>query len=114
MPETKTKYAWGRPTHLADGHRLFMADEGFAIADDSGSKPELTDDGVLWLDLSLPLGITLDESFDPPHEHFMIPLVNEAGEQVRTITNVRTLMYLARWLKWPVREEESGRTFYVR
>jgi hypothetical protein len=69
------------------GHRIFQAvgltdygqgqlkqagyPHGFAIADNSGGTPELTDDGVLWLDESKPIKV------DATHVTF--PLVDGRG-----------------------------------
>lgn len=49
------RYKWHRVLQIPNGHRYFRSLVGkcerFAVADDSGETPHLTDDGVLWLDL---------------------------------------------------------------
>jgi hypothetical protein len=54
------------------GHRIFREDRGpfaapetcrWAIADNSGSRPDTTDDGVLWLDFDRPISVGLGEHF---------------------------------------------------
>jgi hypothetical protein len=68
---TKAAWKWEPAIKLEPrGHRIFRdarddyrAPElrGWAIADDSGDYPHTTDDGVLWLDLSEPIIVTVGE-----------------------------------------------------
>lgn len=70
MTKTKRDYKWAEVHRLEKGgHRIFREDRGeyaapetcrWAIADNSGSRPETTDDGVLWLDFARPLDVSLD------------------------------------------------------
>lgn len=65
-----TKYKWTDGMFLEPGgHRIFREDRGgfaapetlrWAIADNSGPRPDTTDDGVLWLDFSRPLRVGMD------------------------------------------------------
>lgn len=52
--------SWNLEHTLPGGHRLFTKREApftgkVYVADESGQTPDLTDDGLLWLDLSRPL-----------------------------------------------------------
>lgn len=50
---TNINRVWVDKHLLPGGHTIFTNDSGeVAIADESGTTPETTDDGVLWLDLS--------------------------------------------------------------
>lgn len=99
---------WTFEERLPDGHRLFSANTSdgvkYAIADDSGSDPERTDDGVLWLDVSRCLVIEKDDSFEPPRQCVFIPLVNDKGERYRATTDVSTLLHLGNKYKWQVED----------
>lgn len=63
------KWARGESVRLEKGgHRIFREDRGefaapetcrWAIADNSGTTPDRTDDGILWLDFSRPLAVHL-------------------------------------------------------
>ena len=109
------KNGWKQEETLPDGHRLFSkrTDDGvkYAIADDSGATPEDTDDGILWLDSSRCLILDRDESFDPPREFMMIPLIDDNGKQTRTPCNVSTLLHLANTMDWYV-EDVNRKVIY--
>lgn len=88
---------WRMTEQLPDGHRLFtcrLEDGTFrhAIADNSGRTPEDTEDGILWLDNKRHLDAGSRE-MGPS-----IPLVNDDDEPSRTISDVRTILWLAREL----------------
>jgi hypothetical protein len=54
MATSKTRYDWGRVVLLCKGgHRLFFLKDSAAVSlcDNSGDRPEFTDDGVLWIDM---------------------------------------------------------------
>jgi hypothetical protein len=107
---TKT-YAWGLPEHLPDGHRIFRGHfDRFAIADNSGKRPEQTDDGILWLDQTRPL--RLETNVFEVKEYLHIPLVDEDGTATHTITNAQTLLYLSARFNWVIRTE-TGTEFTV-
>ena len=69
--KTKTAWKWEQMLRLEPkGHRIFRdARDDFqapelrrwAIADNSGGQPDTTDDGVLWLDLTRPITVTVGE-----------------------------------------------------
>ena len=67
----KTTWKWEHAIKLEPrGHRVFRdARDDFkapelrrwAIADNSGNRPDSTDDGVLWLDFSRPIAVRVGE-----------------------------------------------------
>lgn len=69
MTKTKRDYKWAEVHRMEKGgHRIFREDRGeyaapetcrWAIADNSGSRPETTEDGVMWLDFTRPLDVSL-------------------------------------------------------
>jgi len=65
-----------------NGHRLFFSDtfRAWALADDSGETPNLTDDGVLWIDLDdlLQNGGVRGEILDSGRIHFPILVHRDA------------------------------------
>lgn len=105
---------WSGPTNLPDGHRIFerQGPDGLerAIADDSGRTPELTDDGLLFLDPSRSL-IVMAEGED---EHLAIPLIDERGKRTRTPTDAASLLYLSREYGWTIHDEVRERFYNVR
>jgi hypothetical protein len=68
---TKTEWKWDNEIKLEPkGHRIFRdarddfkAPElrGWAIADNSGGRPHTTEDGVLWLDFSRPVVVSVGQ-----------------------------------------------------
>lgn len=103
----------GSGWELPDGHRIFATrnngrgEHAWAIADESGGLPEDTDDGVLWLDQSRPLGVGEGTP--------TIPLRRESdGAPVRTITDPPTILMLSRMLRWTIADEARGHTYNVR
>jgi hypothetical protein len=103
---------WTHTNPLPDGHTLFFTDTHdyptlIAIADESGDKPEDTDDGILWLDFDRPLmaGTHKDDPDDPNSRlssYCSIPLKTPDSEETRTISDIPTLFLLAAWFNWPV------------
>lgn len=123
MTTTRT-LRWIDQIKLPDGHRIFRAPEPFhemmrihlpssiqrapgggiwALADNSGSYPEQTDDGVLWLDFSRDLnaGRSATDDFDGTTP--MIPLIDSGNAQSRTITDTCTLLWLSTRFDWRIR-----------
>ena len=98
-------HVWMPPTELPDGHRLFEASTAFrttngrpliAIADDSGERPEQTDDGVLWLDFDRALML-------PSPDHMpKIPVLTPDSEPRWVSTDAVTIMCLAWRKEWNV------------
>jgi hypothetical protein len=110
---------WTKQINLPDGHRLFAAsgnvyigalpsevaaDERgiWAMADESGTYPHDTDDGVLWLDFRRPLdaGASKTEHYDGATP--TIPLLNPGGHQCSTITDTLTLLALSCRFQWDI------------
>jgi hypothetical protein len=60
------KYIWKAPR----GHKFFedTSNGRLAIADDSGDRPDQTDDGVLWVDPGRPICATRDGGMTLPME----------------------------------------------
>ncbi len=90
------------------GHRIFREDRGpfaapetcrWAIADNSGSRPDTTDDGILWLDLARPMEVSLGD-----FGVVGIPVLSERdGGEYRVSAGVEALATLRRrFPKWPV------------
>lgn len=99
----------GAGVPLPDGHTIHESVEQpgrWAISDESGDYPELTDDGLLWLDN----GGGDESDFrcldgDLPS----IPLVSDAGEETRTPTDTATILFLSRFLRWTI---NAGPNYY--
>ena len=107
---------WASPIKLPDGHRLFQADTippalkaylppsiqiprgggVWAMADESGSYPEETDDGILWLDFGR------DLNAGPSGGPSGIPLLDPSGKSVSTITDTATLLRLSARFDWRI------------
>ena len=109
MPKsTSSPYTWCEQIALPDGHRIFRSDfNRWAIADESGSIPEQTNDGVLWLDFKRPLKIETNV-FEPSptlKEYMFVPLRDEANDQHKTGTNAAALLYLAARFDWRIANE---------
>jgi hypothetical protein len=66
-----------------------------AIADDSGATPTQTDDGVLWLNLQLPLRVDKDNVC-------LIPLTTADGSSAVAPTDFQTLLLLAAEYDWQI------------
>lgn len=62
-----------------------------SLCDQSGDRPHLTDDGVLWVDTSKPWMIADDD-----YAH--VPLVNQEGDPTRTFTTWRDAVLISRVL----------------
>lgn len=113
---------WGSVEVLPDGHRMFPLIKPYAnaligkipiktvwhqehglwaIADDSGREPQDTNDGVLFLDFSTPLGIgrKVGGSYGDTGS---IPLVDTEGKQTRTPSDAATVFLLASEFNWGV------------
>ena len=103
---------WSKPVHLADGHRIFQAryTDRWAIADDSGSTPDQTDDGILWLDQTRPLKI--ETNVFEAKEYRFIPLLSPTGKESHAVTNMATMMYLSAHFVWRI-EDENGSSWQV-
>lgn len=96
---------WTHTNPLPDGHTLFFTDSKqypdlIAIADESGERPELTNDGVLWLDFERPL--SLGKPYGEVETTGKIPLKTPDNEETTTITDVATIFLLANWFNWKV------------
>lgn len=88
-----------------EGHKFFAAPDGrIAIADWSGHYPHQTDDGVLWLDPSRAMRVWLR-----PREPVLvvIPLINKAGEQTATVSDIRTADFAQKVGKMRVETESA-------
>lgn len=95
-----TTMNWTLLETLPSGHRLFscLGTTRIAIADESGSTPSRTDDGVLWLDHKRNLSV---------HEEGLrqtgfVPLLDNNGEETRTVVDMASLMVLSAKFHWPI------------
>lgn len=96
------------------GHRLFLEDRGpfaapetcrWAIADNSGRTPELTEDGILWLDFKRYLHLALEDSIV-----LSIPLRAERGGETWAPAGVDSFIKLREMFPaWPVRLSKTTR-----
>ena len=84
-----TTYNWiRRKKPTADGHAFFQNHDGrWAVADNSGSVPETTDDGVLWLDSSRPIEVSGTGSIH-------VPLRRDEGTECFTIASEEEVAFL--------------------
>lgn len=99
---------------LQDGHRIFSKKDtpGFIIADNSGSTPELTDDGELFLDLDRNLLVEVDVN---GNSFCSIPLLDAEDKPTRTPTNPATILFLAGTFDWKISVQcEKQRSFEAR
>lgn len=114
------KYKWeGAGTALPDGHTIFETHDGpdgsmWAIADESGGRPDETDDGVLWLDPGRCLCIKKNTTHDSPYEYLSIPLRYEDGTYTRTPTDAATILFLSRFFSWTIEDKDRGAYYNVR
>jgi hypothetical protein len=98
-------FDWLHSDSLPDGHRLFYTPsiKDVAIADDSGDKPEDTDDGVRWLDFDEPLsckpGLVGGEPF---HTLCRIPIKDKYGHKTYTISNAPAILELSAAFQWQI------------
>lgn len=112
MNDTTIKWE-GAGTKLPSGHTIFETHDnghgetGWAIADESGDLPHLTDDGILWLDVSRCLHVSSE--FAP-----IVPLVGENGERTRTPVDAPTILFLSKMFKWTIADDERGNFYNVR
>lgn len=79
------------------GHKFFRGENGrIAIADDSGSNPERTDEycfnGVLYLDFDRPVVCNFTDG------GFSIPLITEYGKKCSTYASLNEAVYVIRKL----------------
>lgn len=120
-------YEWqGAGTKLPSGHTIFETHKvrvgiadflrgssgSWAIADQSGFRPDLTDDvrlydEVMFLDFNRPLDVSTSHS---P----VVPLTTKSGKRYSTPVDAPTIFFLAREFGWPVVDEVRGRYFNVR
>lgn len=80
---------WKSLYRVHKGHKVFeeVGTGRLAIADDSGDLPELTEDGLLWIDLSRKIWLETASCA-------RLPLIDDKGRESHTPTS----MGLARWL----------------
>lgn len=110
---------WGTP--LPDGHRIIEGIDRdrqyrWAIMDNSGDRPEVTDEGILWLDRDRPLLIAteiVDLVGGHGIEHFQIPVITEDGRKAYTPTNARSILMLSRFMRWTIEDESRGHYYTV-
>lgn len=78
MKRNENHYNWSLLKGFPDGHRYFTCTERprIAVCDQSGPIPDLTDDGVLWLDRS--------RSLRWRGGSLWVPVVDEHGGRYRT------------------------------
>lgn len=106
-------YEWGRPIRLynPDGHRLFQSlkdkppESEWAVADNSGSLPHLTEDGVLWVNDQEPL-------FLFPTDHGIrveVPVFKTPLERYTVRMHASAVFVLKRHVRgdWPIKLARS-------
>lgn len=74
------------------GHKFFREKESYriAIADWSGSTPEKTDDGVLWLDATRPIVVSFSSS---RRLVTWLPLQRPDGRETHAPTDLQTALF---------------------
>jgi hypothetical protein len=91
---------WERIFQVPGGHTYFkdLRDGRIAVADRSGSNPDKTEDGPLWLDHNR--WIALEEEDDGLV--LTAPVVNKAGKGLITLISLREAFYLvkAQGMRW--------------
>jgi len=115
------KYHWeGAGTLLPSGHTIFETHDGedgsmWAIADESGDRPDTTEDGVLWLDPSRCLLVAKDDSFDEPREFTQIPVIKESdGKRYHVGCDAATILFLSRFFRWTIVDQDNGAFYNMR
>jgi hypothetical protein len=85
-------YLWDKIAAFRDGHKYFedKLTGRVSIADQSGSTPEDTDDGVLWLDLEKGIVAPSDEC-----KFWQISLKHVNGKSASTVVSVNEALWLA-------------------
>lgn len=127
--KAKTGWKWEQGTRLEKGgHRVFRDARSdfqapelrrWAIADNSGGAPHLTDDGVLWLDFARPLRVEIgyeksQYGLVSAAPAVVIPLLCERdGRESVTHTSIMDGFATLRRLfpTWPVECSAGARTF---
>lgn len=97
----RSEFKWTSLVKMDGSHR-WCKDENsgrISISDESGSRPHLTDDGVLWLDKDKPIQL-LQYDYEPDSgsnsPSLNIPVIDYAGRSHVTGCTLRELMYLIR------------------
>lgn len=83
-----SKYNWTKLFSIRGGHKYFRDEitKRIAVADNSGSTPDQTEDGVLWLDPSRCVSIATDVH----HRTWIsVPLLRDNGERSATGASVK-------------------------
>jgi hypothetical protein len=121
---TTANITWTVPINLPDEHRIFrvgkplhhsaeaivgvpsklVLDERglWAIADNSGDYPEITDDGILWLDFRRHLMAGSPARDDRPGNSPGIPLLAPDGAEQRAVCDTSTLLVLSSRFNWNI------------
>jgi hypothetical protein len=78
-----SNYNWTKLFSIRGGHKYFRDEisKRIALADNSGSTPDRTEDGVLWLDFSRCATIATDTHHNT---YITIPLLRENGDKSAT------------------------------
>jgi hypothetical protein len=89
------EYIWKAPR----GHKFFedTTNGRLAIADDSGDRPDQTDDGVLWVDPSRHVCEVREGGC------MLLPLIREDGAKSVAVANVSEALWVAHRLGMDVR-----------
>ena len=96
---TKQAYEWVRLTRIPRGHKFFRDGntDRVACADDSGSLPQHTEDGVLWIVRDKP--IVLQEQHESASMIASVPVTKQrTGESMSILSGPREVMWLVREL----------------
>lgn len=80
-----------RPQGMDGGHKVFRHRDGrIAIADWSGTRPDQTDNGVLWVDLAKPIEVHLHQG----RLYTVLPLLDDGGREVVTHSTLASAVAL--------------------
>jgi hypothetical protein len=108
---TDPTYKWTRVLSIPNGHRYFRDELSgrVSVCDDSGRKPDHTDDGVLWLDPRRPIVV---EDLQPGgNARGWIPVTSPSGDQSCTIENLQGSIKVAHLFGYRVELRDSVGAF---
>lgn len=97
MTATATQPQWEKLVRIPRGHRFFRdkLSGKVSVCDDSGTRPHLTDDGILWIQQDKP--ILLQEQFESAHVMASVFVTKDrTGESLSILSGPREVLWLIR------------------
>lgn len=104
---------WQLLETLPGGHRLFRSpgSSSIYIADESGRTPDLTDDGPLWLDQTMPLTVEFEKHAG---NQCHVPVIGDATSTYRVPVSVADVLWLSDRYGWAIETTGASRFRAVR